>query len=139
MVCWGEGRARGRRRLVEGTPHNQAPVSAASRRLIQLVSIPGPALPEPGSSLTLSCLKHTHVAPTQFSTGIELEVCGGEVRGSEGWDFLLLLPRKTQIASSQDEVRKSVQNQASNQSSESDTDNKKKREIKRKLSVFYVT
>lgn len=32
-----------RARLVEGTPHNQAPVSAVSRRLIQLVSIPAPA------------------------------------------------------------------------------------------------
>lgn len=29
--------------LVEGTPHNQAPVSAVSRRLIQLVSIPAAA------------------------------------------------------------------------------------------------
>ena len=29
--------------LVEGTPHNQAPVSAVSRRLIQLVSIPDAA------------------------------------------------------------------------------------------------
>lgn len=29
--------------LVEGTPHNQAPVSAVSRRLIQLVSIPATA------------------------------------------------------------------------------------------------
>lgn len=29
--------------LVEGTPHYQAPVSAVSRRLIQLVSIPAAA------------------------------------------------------------------------------------------------
>lgn len=29
--------------LVEGTPHNQAPVSTVSRRLIQLVSIPAAA------------------------------------------------------------------------------------------------
>lgn len=28
---------------MEGTPHNQAPVSAVSRRLIQLVSIPAAA------------------------------------------------------------------------------------------------
>lgn len=32
-----------RAELVEGTPHNQAAVSAVSRRLIQLVSIPAAA------------------------------------------------------------------------------------------------
>lgn len=42
---WSAGEGEGTRgaRLVEGTPHNQAPVSALSRRLIQLVSIPASA------------------------------------------------------------------------------------------------
>lgn len=42
---WSAGEGEGTRgaRLVEGTPHNQAPVSAVSRRLIQLVSIPASA------------------------------------------------------------------------------------------------
>lgn len=39
----GKGRARAGPGLAEGTPHNQAPVSAVSRRLIQLVSIPASA------------------------------------------------------------------------------------------------
>lgn len=81
---------------VEGTPHNQAPVSAVSWRLIQLVSIPvaAPRGRKPRVHI-LSCLKHMHVAVTQFNTG----TAEGWGRGGEdGWGWGgLLLHLQTQI------------------------------------------
>lgn len=49
--------------LVEGTPHNQAPVSAVSRRLIQLVSIPV-AAPVASTQGTHIALFKTHAHGT---------------------------------------------------------------------------
>lgn len=80
---------------VEGTPHNQAPVSAVSWRLIQLVSIPvaAPRSRKPRVHI-LSCLKHMHVAVTQFKQA-QLRGGGRVERWGRGGGFLLHL--QTQI------------------------------------------
>ena len=51
------------------TSHNQAAVSAVSRRLIPLVSIPASDCAARPAENMLSCLKHMCMGQTQFNTG----------------------------------------------------------------------